>query len=1023
MKYKNSYDMRYWFLKFSVCFFTVFILSATGFAQLGKITIDLANDKPTKFKTKTLKSEKTGEKKFNLPRRLMQNTVSHYNYYFNANNKINEVIERARLANNDAYYKLLPFYSYSLKNTATQSTQLDSVIYKATAGILLHDLRSEWVDNFYLLIGKAYLLKQDFDSASMTFQFINFNLYPRKKKDDEQMVVGSNLNNNSTISISNKENRNLVSKAFSQPPSRNDALVWQVRTLIEMSEYADAAGLINTLHNDVNFPPRLMPALEEVNAYWFYKQGFYDSAATHLERGLSNASDMQERARSEYLLGQLFELKRNLTKASEYYNKAIKHTTDPLLDIYANLNDAKMYDSSGVNEIDKSISHLLRMAKRDKFQTYRDIIYYSAGELALEKPDTTMAELFIEKSLFYNENDVSFKNKSFLKLADINFIRKNYKKAFSYYDSLQTADSSLTDIAAIQERRNALSKIVNQINIIDREDSLQKIAMMAPADREAFIKNLAKKLKKAGGITDEDNTSTNPSSAFENKNIPQDIFASGNTQGDWYFYNTSAKARGYTDFRSRWGKRQNVDNWRRISSDASSNNSASTINTAKQTNPNNTGNNSKVTPGVDNSGDIDAVSNNKNDVAPANQIGISDISYDGMLQALPTTPEKLNASNTLVSNALFELGKLFQSELQDYRTAIETYNRSLQRFPDSLYGGGLYMNLSYCYQKLGDRERANYFKNLVTSKFPQSKFAEDIKNPKANLTVTKNAEVTKHYEAIYNLFIEGQFEKALAEKKIADSLYGNNYWTPQLLYIESVYYIKQRQDSMAINVLNNIVSSYPNSLLKNRAVTMIDVLKRRKEIENYLTNLTIERAKEDEPTVFNETPAPKPVRDDKTIIIKKDSTAPKRDTVAIVNNKVKNNEPVTPVNSSFNFVASSPQFVIMLLDKVDPVYVSEARNAFIRYNREKHSAENIETVKDAIDKDKNVLVFKQFTDAAAAVAYFDKIKKDAVLEISWLPTNKYSFFIMSDANLQLLKVNKDLQTYLKVLHNAMPDKF
>jgi tetratricopeptide (TPR) repeat protein len=347
--------MRYRIVKFVFCIlFSSFLFQAV-FAQSGKITADLEKDKPAKFKTKTLKSEKTGEKKFTVPRRIIQNTVSHYNYYFNANNKINQVIERARLNNNDVYYKLLPFYSYSLSNTSSQANELDSVIYKATAGILLHDLRSEWVDNFYLLIGKAYLLKKAFDSASMAFQFINFNLYPKKKKDEDQVIVGSNLNGGNSLSIANKETGNLLTKTFSKPPSRNDALVWQIRTLIEMEEYADAAGLLNTLHNDANFPGRLMPYLEEVNAYWFYKQGIYDSAATHLEKALSNANDLPERARSEYLLAQLYELTKNRTKASEYYNKAIRHATDPLLDIYAHLSNAKMYDSTGENQIDKSI--------------------------------------------------------------------------------------------------------------------------------------------------------------------------------------------------------------------------------------------------------------------------------------------------------------------------------------------------------------------------------------------------------------------------------------------------------------------------------------------------------------------------------------------------------------------------------------------------------------------------------------------------------------------------------------------
>ncbi len=105
-------------LKTVSCFLLMLFLVPETFAQVGKITVDLEKDKPKKFKTRTLRSEKTGQKKFTLPRKLVQNTASHYNYYFNANNKINQVIERARIGNTDNYYKLLSFYSYSLNKTA-----------------------------------------------------------------------------------------------------------------------------------------------------------------------------------------------------------------------------------------------------------------------------------------------------------------------------------------------------------------------------------------------------------------------------------------------------------------------------------------------------------------------------------------------------------------------------------------------------------------------------------------------------------------------------------------------------------------------------------------------------------------------------------------------------------------------------------------------------------------------------------------------------------------------------------------
>src|SRR5690606_14693024 len=190
-----------------------------------------------------------------------------------------------------------------------------------TAGILLHDLRSDWVDNLYLLIGQAYYFRQDFDSAAMTFQFINYNLFPRtKKSSDEQLIVGSNdYASASGLSIASKEDRNLLKKTMSRPPSRNDALVWLVRNYTDMEQYSDAAGLINTLKNDVNFPERLHASLDEMQGYWFFQQKMYDSAVVYLEKSLPAALDNADKARKEFLLAQLYELNGSLDTASRFY--------------------------------------------------------------------------------------------------------------------------------------------------------------------------------------------------------------------------------------------------------------------------------------------------------------------------------------------------------------------------------------------------------------------------------------------------------------------------------------------------------------------------------------------------------------------------------------------------------------------------------------------------------------------------------------------------------------------------------
>jgi hypothetical protein len=209
-------------IPFVVCLSILCLCGSVLLAQPPSWTIDLLGKekKPEKFENKMLGSEKTESKKFTLFRKFVQNNITRYNFHFNAANKLAAVMEKAKIAQQDDYTKLLAFYPYTLDNTASQAGDLDSVIIKCNAGILLHDLRNEWVDNLYLLIGKAYLLRKDFDSASMTFQFINYNLFPRKKGEDDNRVVGTNSSaSGSAISIANTEKRNILQKTFGKAPA------------------------------------------------------------------------------------------------------------------------------------------------------------------------------------------------------------------------------------------------------------------------------------------------------------------------------------------------------------------------------------------------------------------------------------------------------------------------------------------------------------------------------------------------------------------------------------------------------------------------------------------------------------------------------------------------------------------------------------------------------------------------------------------------------------------------------------
>lgn len=579
---------------------------------------------------------------------------------------------------------------------------------------------------------------------------------------------------------------------------------------------------------------------------------------------------------------------------------------------------------------------------------------------------------------------------------------KNYKQSYNFYDSLQAGDTTLKNFAEIQVRKNALAKIVGNLNIIEREDSLQLIAAMPETERNSFIKKLSKKLMKERGMKEGENNYNSSAAFFNQRNQSQDIFGNNTKKGEWYFYNNSVKGQGYNEFKRIWGKRENVDNWR-ISSASMQNATAADARNAYG---------DPMAPAAE--------SENAKAVEPPVQL---DISENGLLANVPVTAAQLDTSNSKVARSLFRVGKDYQELLEDYPAAIDAYQKSLKRFPDSLYHGELYMNLSFCYQKIGNQQMADYYKGLLLKNFNDSKFAMIVSHPDAFNPSKKDTAAERRYDNIYNLFIEGNFDQAIKEKNAADSLYGQSYWNPQLLYIQSVYYIKNREDSAAKKVLGEIISNYPNSPMKEKAITMIDVLGRRDSIERYLTNLKVERAKEDSQViVFDDskpvnrvaapvTAAEKPVVENKDVVAGK----------AELNPEKKLAPPVK--NSSFTFDPMEPQNVVMVLTKVDPVYSSEAKNAFNRYNSQSFSTNKIQVVKDTLDSERTFLIFSEFPDAAEAIKYRDKLKHDAPAQISWLPAQKYAFYIISDSNLELLKDNKKLQAYIDLLNKKYPGKF
>jgi hypothetical protein len=218
--------------------------------------------------------------------------------------------------------------------------------------------------------------------------------------------------------------------------------------------------------------------------------------------------------------------------------------------------------------------------------------------------------------------------------------------------------------------------------------------------------------------------------------------------------------------------------------------------------------------------------------------------------------------------------------------------------------------------------------------------------------------------------------------------------------------------------LNNIMTQFPGTPLAQRAMVMLDVLSRRFQIEEELRNLVINRPAED--TVAKKTDPP-------LVVVTPPVNKPVDKPVTPPNNRpdTVTNKPVPKtVASAYVHTPDAPHYVVLVLNKVDPVFSNEAKNAFARYNRETFYNKPMTIELLQLDTENRLMLVSPFKTAQEAIDYVDRTKPKTASEIiPWLKGGKYSFSIISEKNLEMLKTNKDIIIYDAFIKQSVPGKF
>jgi hypothetical protein len=144
------------------------------------------------------------------------------------------------------------------------------------------------------------------------------------------------------------------------------------------------------------------------------------------------------------------------------------------------------------------------------------------------------------------------------------------------------------------------------------------------------------------------------------------------------------------------------------------------------------------------------------------------------------------------------------------------------------------------------------------------------------------------------------------------------------------------------------------------------------------------------------------------------NTTGRKDVNVVAPPPVSKKDTVAEIPSHFTFNVEAPHAVVIVLTKVDPVYVSESRNAFNRYNQQNFYNQTIDISNQTLNDSVRLVVMSGFSSAATAMQYLQKTEPVAKTQIvPWLPGGKLTFLLISNDNLEVLKKNQDMQEYLE----------
>ncbi len=483
--------------------------------------------------------------------RAFHNVTSRYNVVFEARQSYLAGLKAVDDNLKADYTDLLPVYRFDAPDAAPiASPYMDACVEECGKNILKHSITAKpsrrysrvgmsyadqdffnkpefckWIDDTYLLMGKANYVAADLDRAESSLQ--------------------------------------LGITRFRHEPTKFEAQLWLAKTYWAQKKYDEALELLDKLVKDLRHPKKLDSDIHKVYAQIAVSRHKYDDAIDHIKESLALTKKKPEKAWLTYILGDLSRLAGRYPEARKCYEQVVKMRQDYQMIFNAKINLAVVFTPG--DNVEKIRHSLEALAKDEKNEPYRDQIYYALAEMEYRNENINAALVDYRRSAQYSSTNNVQKAKSYMAAAGIYFDRNDYINAGIFYDSTMSyLPKTYSDYDAVSQKAKNLSELIRYIRAAEHQDSLQRVAKMSEGERNKLISNIILDVinaEEAAKLQQSQPYYSSRDNSYGVEYTGQD----GNPgfSGKWYLYNVTALNYGRSEFLKKWGNRPLEDNWRR----------------------------------------------------------------------------------------------------------------------------------------------------------------------------------------------------------------------------------------------------------------------------------------------------------------------------------------------------------------------------------------------------------------------------------------------------------------------------